>query len=302
MLSQAFAHACSTPRPQSMLRQFLLQWIRAQGSQQAKETIFRHAPTTATEPTVETPSAAVHVAILFALKIEAGGFLDLLSGVVTERANGFVLHEGGLQGKRVQVVITGPGRAAAAQATQAVIDAYHPRWIVSSGLAGGLKPELGLADIVVVNSLTDGRSGQRLQLDLQLAPGPRLHLGRLVTVEGLVKTTSEKKALAEQFGAVAVDLESFAVAQVCQLEKTRFLCIRAISDTVEDELPADLDRLMQQKSWPGKLGAVTGSVFRRPGSVKDLWRLRENALVAGDRLAAFLKEILAQLGPTNPES
>jgi hypothetical protein len=43
------------------------------------------------------------------------------------------------------------------------------------------------------------------------------------------------------------------------------------------------------------LGSVVGTIWRRPGSVKDLLRLKEHALVAADKLANFLAMVAGQL-------
>jgi len=68
-----------------------------------------------------------------------------------------------------------------------------------------------------------------------------------------------------------------------------------ISDALDDELPPEIENLLHQQSLSGKVGAVAGSIFRRPSSIKDMWNLKEQALVASDRLAKFLGEIIALL-------
>ncbi len=70
-----------------------------------------------------------------------------------------------------------------------------------------------------------------------------------------------------------------------------------ISDAVDDELPEDLDSLIMQRTTAGRLGAAAGTLFRRPSSIKDMLRLKEDALVASDRLAKFLDGVIQQLIP-----
>jgi adenosylhomocysteine nucleosidase len=90
-------------------------------------------------------------------------------------------------------------------------------------------------------------------------------------------------------------METLAVAQVCKQEKQRFLAIRAITDTVDDELPRDVERLLNRPTMVRKLGAAAGSIVRRPSAAKDLWKLRESAITAADRLAKFLVGVVEQL-------
>jgi adenosylhomocysteine nucleosidase len=93
-------------------------------------------------------------------------------------------------------------------------------------------------------------------------------------------------------------MESIGVAQVCSGEKVRFLSVRVIVDTVERALPRDIDLLVNKKSTAGRLGAAAGAILRRPSSIKDMWQLKEDALVASQRLAKFLVGVVGQLPKT----
>ncbi len=117
---------------------------------------------------------------------------------------------------------------------------------------------------------------------------PNLHRGRLLTFDRVVRLRAEKQQLGRQHDALAVDMESFAVAEVCRERAVDFLAVRAISDAVDDELPADIGKLLAQKSFAGQLGTALGSIFRRPAAVKDLFNLHQNALASSSRLAKFL--------------
>ncbi len=140
-------------------------------------------------------------------------------------------------------------------------------------------------------------SGRRLSIDLKSESSAAVHVGRLLTVDRIIRTPAEKASLGKEHTAVAVDMESWAVGEVCRQDKVRFLAIRVISDTVDDELPEDLDSLIMQRTTAGRLGAAAGTLFRRPSSIKDMLRLKEEALVASDRLAKFLDGVIQQLIP-----
>ena len=68
-----------------------------------------------------------------------------------------------------------------------------------------------------------------------------------------------------------------------------------VRDAVDDELPKEVERLLEQNSLASKLGAATGAIFNRPSSIKDMWSLKEQAIKASDRLARFLVRTLGQL-------
>lgn len=243
------------------------------------------------------------IAFLFALGIESGGLVDLLTDAVTTRCPSFLEHAGFLNGRRVVIVESGVGQASAARATADVISIHRPAWIVSTGFAGALVDNVKRGQFVLAESVT-GTNGEALSLGLNLAAPPEgaktnWHVGRLLTVDKLIRKESEKRELGATHDAMACDMETLAVAKVCQREETKFLAVRVISDAVDDKLPKEAERLMGKKSLSFKLGAAVGAVLDRPSSVKELWQLREDALRASDRLARFLAGVSEQLQKTS---
>lgn len=283
------------------LRWAVSAWLKNEAQRRAQEAVSEAVMGRATAPDEadavdDDPDVPCDVGVIFALGIESGGLVELLEKRVDTRGAGFRAHTGWLEGRRLVVMESGAGPQPAAKATSAMIAGHQPRWIISAGLAGGLVPQLAKNDLVVANSVANP-TGERLVIDLKLQPEAHLHVGRLLTVDHIVRTPTERHALHAAHDALAVDMESFAVADVCRREKTRFLAIRAVSDTADQELPADIERLLKQTTLSGQAGAVVGSIFRRPSSIKDMWKLHEDALLASHRLAGFLREVILQLAP-----
>jgi adenosylhomocysteine nucleosidase len=247
-------------------------------------------------------TSQVDFGVVFALSQESGCFVDMLSQVRVTRGDGFTVRRGRVGELEVVVVESGPGRQRAAKAAHALIDAYRPRFVVSSGFAGGLDPRIKLHDLIVADSLCDADK-REIALD-PAAIVPRLdevqnlHRGRLLTMDRIIALSEEKRQLGIQHQALAVDMESFAVAEVCRERAVPILVVRAISDAVDDELPPDIGRLLSRKTFAGQLGAAVGSVFRRPGAMKDLFHLHQNALEACGRLASFLAHLTSQISPS----
>lgn len=239
-----------------------------------------------------------HVGLVVALPLESGYFEDRLAGVISIKGNGFTIRTGGLSGRGVAVAISGHGQTSARRAAEALIAGHHPRWIISAGFAGGLQPQQKRGDIVMADTVV-GQQGERLSIDLRLPADERsqrsIHIGRLLTVDRIIYKSAEKRSLGQRYDAIAVDMESLAVAQVCQQQKQRFLAIRSITDTLDDELPRDIERLLNRPTMVRKLGSAAGSLLRRPSAAKDLWKLRESAIMAADRLAKFLVGVIQQL-------
>jgi adenosylhomocysteine nucleosidase len=248
-------------------------------------------------PEAEVPPC--QFGVVFALGVESGGLEDLLEGSVLYQGHAFTAYEGGLKGRRVVLIRSGPGRIAARKAAELLISGHRPEWVISAGFCGGLDPRLERFDIVMAEDLVD-IEGRRVATGLKADPAAaakHVHFGRLLTVDEVVRLPRDKRRLGERHQALAVDMESLGVAEACQEAKRRFLAVRIVSDPVDEELPPDIQRLLEQSSRSAQLGAAVGAIWNRPGSFKDMYRLRENALIASDRLAKYLVSMLDQLAP-----
>ncbi len=241
-----------------------------------------------------------HVGLVYALALEAASLEAQLSGVISINASGFTIRQGGLNRRGVVVIHAGVGKKNAEKAAKALIIGHRPKWVISAGLAGGLNPDVKRGDIVMADAVLS-EAGRRLAIDLQISPAeqaanPDLHLGSLLTIDRVAFKAAEKRHLGERHNALAVDMETLGVAEVCRREKQRFLAVRVISDAVDEELPADIERLVTRKTLVRRIGATAGTILRRPSVVKDLWRFRETAHVCSERLAKFLVGVIEQLG------
>lgn len=286
----------------NMLREMAEEHLRsatdnAQGETQQGQTEGQeHAP--------PQPPPTCDVAVVFALGIEAGGLIDLLKEATLIRGAGFSEHLGKLRNRTVSIAAAGVGRQKAAAATADLIEVRKPQWVVSAGFAGGLQDGLAKGHFLMADGVTD-TAGKQLSVGLKmdkdaLAASPGVHVGQLLTVDQIIRSPQEKRQLGEQHDALACDMETIGVAEVCQQKRVRFLSVRIISDTVEDQLPVELEKLLAQQSTAAKLGAAAGAIWNRPGSVKDMWKLKEDALAASDRLAKFTRDVIGQLDISNP--
>lgn len=283
---------------------FVRSWLQQQVRQRAYETVGNTVRKQASG--AGQPLPPCDVGLVFALNVESGGLEDLLSGVTVTRGADFVARHGTLKGRSVVIIESGVGLLAAARGTQALLAGHRPGWVISAGFAGGLDPRLKRGDILMADSLAE-TSGKRLAIELRVSPEslaamPGVHVGRLLTVETVVRTPEEKLALGRQHEALAVDMETWAVGEVCRQAKTRFMAVRIISDAVDEQLPPEIEALARQKTTASRLGAAAGAIFRRPSSVKDMLRLKEQALLATDRLARFLASVITQLVAAKPEA
>jgi adenosylhomocysteine nucleosidase len=253
---------------------------------------------TQTPPEDERSSDKAHanVGIVTALPMELNPFLGLCERRRSYTGKKFKFV-GGVYKDKVKVVVVqkAVGFAKARAATQALIDAHTPNWVISAGFSGALKPDMQVGNIVVGSSIAD-QHGHSMKIDLQMSSDPEngLHVGRLLTADQIILSVEDKQKAGEQFDALAADLESLAVAQVCKERGVRFMAIRALSDDMTEDLPKEVLSLMGETGTV-RLGAAVGAVWKRFGSVKDMWHLREKATLASRRLGVFLGQLLPRL-------
>lgn len=255
----------------------------------------------AEDPAAEARRRPCDAGLVFALAVERGAMEDRLDGPLRIESQGLVVRQGGLRGRHVVLVDSGVGSARAARATELLIAGHKPAWIISAGLAGGLVSHVRRGDFIMADSVADS-AGRSLAIDLHVDPSeaakhPHMHVGRILSIDHLAATPAEKRTLGEEHLALAVDRESFAVAEVCRASATRFLAIRAVLDPLEEELPEELGRLSRRQSGVRRVGGLVGAVWNRPSAAKDLLAWQEHALSVSDRLAKFLEGVVTQVAP-----
>jgi adenosylhomocysteine nucleosidase len=256
-------------------------------------------PRTPAESSTSDTSRA-DVGLVCALPMELNHFFDRCQRVRTLAGGGFRFRGGRLGGIRVASVESGAGTQKAERATRALIDGHAPSWIIACGFAGALGADVKIGDIVVSSHVVDEHHASiETPHGMPADPANGLHVGPVFTADHIVRFVDEKCSLAAKFNAIACDMESHAVAAVCRERKIPLMIVRAITDDLSADLPAEVQALLAS-SGAGRLGATVGALWNRPESVKDLWKLREHATLAARRLAPFLAGVVEQLHAATP--
>jgi hopanoid-associated phosphorylase len=167
--------------------------------------------------------------------------------------------------------------------------------VVSFGLCGALDPALKVGDLVVGDGVADADvlyDADPAWAECIAAALPGAILGRFARSERPVASVEEKAALRAQTGAVAVDLESFAVAKAARWFGAPFAIIRAVSDAADRALPHAAQVGLGSDGRPA-IGPVLASLRSRPWQIGALIR---TALEAEDGFHA-LERARQALGP-----
>jgi nucleoside phosphorylase len=229
--------------------------------------------------------------------LESGAFDDQMACATIVRGDGFLVRQGVIQGRHVAVMLVGTKPDQIARGVEALLFGHRPRLVAAAGFASGLDDRLEPGDLVVAESIL-GVAGEPILLDRTLnrdllSHAPRLSTGRLLTLEQSIHRPAEKRALGAEHRALAADRQSLTVARVCRRENVPFFAVRVIVDSVDDELPVEVRRLTSRKTAAQRIGAIAGSLVRRPSAIKDLWNVYETSLAGSRTLAKFLESMLA---------
>lgn len=200
-----------------------------------------------------------------------------------------------IEGASLRIVVAGASvQGAEAAAVRLVGEGVAA--LLSFGLAGGLVPGLRPGDVVVAEAVVTA-AGSRCVADPEwvgrvlAAALPRMVPGSIAGADRAVADPRDKAALARATGAVAVDMESHAVAAVAARAGLPFLALRAIADPAERGLPSAALAALD----PGgriRIGRLLAALRRRPGDLALLFRLGRDAARARAALARA-----ADLGP-----
>jgi adenosylhomocysteine nucleosidase len=228
------------------------------------------------------------VGLLGAMEPEVRGLVDAMTVEASGRGAGFDYWQGTLAGQACVVARCGMGKVSAAAGVQRLIDEFGVSRLVVCGLAGGLRADLDIGDVVV---------GERfVQHDLDASPiyprfeapglglatfeadaalvehaaaaaaaieeSPAVYRGLIVTGDQFIKDEKRHELLRDLPDALCVEMEGGAIAQVCYLNDVPFVIVRVISDRADGEAPVDFKRFVEEVAPAYTVGIVTRLLAR----------------------------------------
>ena len=202
--------------------------------------------------------------IIGAMEIEVNRIKEQMEDVsVTDKA-GMSFFEGKWNGNDVVVVRSGIGKVNAAVCAQILVDTFHADAIINTGIAGSLKNEINIGDIVlstdaiqhdmdaqgfgyapgVIPQISDFQADEKLielakKCCAEVCPDIQVFTGRVVSGDQFISDKKKKEWLSSQFEGLCAEMEGAAIAQAAYLNHVPFLIIRAISDKADDSATMD---------------------------------------------------------------
>ncbi len=247
---------------------FVFQFSNAQGLLAKTETDANYFP---------VPSNNI-IAIIGAFETEVELLRNKIENKNEKIIEGIHFYTGILNGKQIVLTRAGIGKVNAAITTTLLLEHFHPKAILFSGIAGAMNPSLSPGDIVVAKEIayhdygrispkglekwgtlnpynfnrnpinfpcdsvlliTANQASQKTKLKNIDGRIPQMFFGTIITGDVFLADATKNRSLRNDFNSDAVEMEGAAVAQVCYQQKVPFLIIRSLSDSANDSATLD---------------------------------------------------------------
>ncbi len=186
---------------------------------------------------------------------------------------GMDFYRGIIEDKEAVVVQSGIGKVNAAICAQTLIDHFDINGIINTGVAGSLRPEINIGDLVLSTDAVqhdvdcrvfDYPIGQIPQMDVfafpaspalrkqarslceEVNPDISVFEGRILSGDQFINDHERKEWLYSTFHGSCSEMEGAAIAQTAFRNHVPFLIIRAISDKADDSAAMDYSEFERQ--------------------------------------------------------
>lgn len=200
------------------------------------------------------------ILLLGAMKIEIEGLAERFACGKPRKIGAFWVREGVAGKYKILCCECGVGKVNSASAASAILcDQKDIDLVINLGVAGGVGNGLRQGDVVVgtrcvqhdydqqadglQKGQVNGFDGVYFECDAQAvermakvlaALGLRHASGVIASGDQFICSKQKAQSIRDGFSALACDMESAAIAQVCALYGVRYLAMRAISDGGDD--------------------------------------------------------------------
>ena len=206
------------------------------------------------------------IGIIGAMEEEVAILKEKMSEVTVLEKAGMEFFKGILGGQQVVIVRSGIGKVNAGICTQILADVFQVNAVINTGIAGSLKVEINIGDIVLSTDTmqhdVDAREfgyeiGQVPRMDTRTFPAddrlretalqvcrkvnPEIQVfeGRVASGDQFVADKETKEKIIANTQAYCTEMEGAAIGQAAYLNGIPYLVIRDISDKADDSAHMD---------------------------------------------------------------
>jgi nucleoside phosphorylase len=226
-----------------------------------------------------------HVVILAPMPLEMDAIVTAFELSPTSDARG-TSWTGRVGESDVTAIHIGMGPPVTRTAVARLLDETASGWVpvehvMIAGICGGLDPDLEVGTLINPEIVIDHASGAAYR---HTPPGDAPQAGKLVTTEGVYLDPELSRRFFSD-GCLGVDMESSAVAEVCDAQGCPWSVYRCIGDRHFDGLLDERTIAMSNPDGSGNRAEMERLIADDPELVTKLERLSHDSALAA-RLAA----------------
>lgn len=206
------------------------------------------------------------IGIIGAMEEEVAKLKEKMEEVTVTKRAGMEFCQGLLAGKKAVVVRSGIGKVNAGICTQILADVFQADAVINTGIAGSLKEEINIGDIVISTDVVqhdvdaekfgyppgeiprmerlsfpaDEKLGEMCARACgRVNPDIQVFMGRIVSGDQFISDRQRKEEIAASFQGYCTEMEGAAIGQAAWLNQIPFVIIRAVSDKADESAVMD---------------------------------------------------------------
>ena len=206
------------------------------------------------------------------MSVEVDGLIAKLKELKVEIFGKLKLYLGTIDQKKVVIVKCGVGKVYAAAAAAILLSRYkNISLVINLGVAGGVCRDLRQGDFALgantiqhdcdltAGGLKIGQVADRDKREFVCCEslvkkmsvvlgdlGFKYKLGTIVSGDQFINCKEKVEWLRSEFNAIACDMETASIAQVCEGFSVPFLVLRSISDNADESAITDFDQFCRE--------------------------------------------------------
>jgi adenosylhomocysteine nucleosidase len=197
-------------------------------------------------------------------------------------------------GSSPEVALSGIGPQAAGAAAEQLAWS-GAAGLVSFGYAGALKPDLKSGTLILPDEILEA-DGTRHRTDTTwlaalvaaIAPDVAVVTGALLSMPRMLTSAEDKYAAHAATGALAVDMESAAIAAAAERHNVPFIAVRAVLDEADHTVPSAVLAAVDETGTVG-LGRLILALLARRREIATLIPLARAARASNQTLMAVCR-------------
>lgn len=227
-----------------------------------------------------SPLDSPRVLILAPMRSELRPLVRMTGGR-PDRIGGSDVHVGRAGRATVTMAMIGVGPAAARRSTERLLDAAGFDHVIVSGIAGGVGHDAPVGGLVTPAEVEDLATGRRFS---PTSLGYHPPAGVLSTTAELIVDEEAVAALVDR-GVVALDMETAAVAEVCEQRGRAWSVFRVVSDRPDEGLLDQGVFELLEVDGTINVGRALRYLLTKPARLRPMVRLGRDAAAAARKAA-----------------